>query len=49
MTRVVYVCPDCDSDLEDESFALWCPDCQREVPYACFFLDDDGDDDDHDD
>lgn len=32
---IIYSCPDCDGDLVDEGFALWCPACQRTVPYAC--------------
>ena len=44
--RIIYACPDCDGDLEEDGSGLWCPHCQRTAPYACFFLDDDGDDDD---
>jgi hypothetical protein len=33
MTSWIYTCPDCDGDLEDEGFSLYCPRCQRPVPY----------------
>ena len=42
--RVIYTCPDCDADLEEDGFGLWCPECERAVPYACFFIEDDPDD-----
>jgi uncharacterized Zn finger protein (UPF0148 family) len=28
---VVYSCPDCGTDLEDDG-GLWCPECERPVP-----------------
>jgi uncharacterized Zn finger protein (UPF0148 family) len=28
---VVYSCPDCGADLEDDG-GLWCPECERPVP-----------------
>ena len=30
--NLIWTCPDCDADLEDEGFALWCPGCRRPVP-----------------
>jgi hypothetical protein len=34
--RVIYACPnlDCDGDLEEDGFELWCPRCKQTVPYA---------------
>jgi Zn finger protein HypA/HybF involved in hydrogenase expression len=31
---VIYSCPDCDGDLTEEGFGLWCPACETTVPYA---------------
>ena len=42
---VIYSCPDCDGDLEDDECGLWCEECQRSVPYALL---DGGTDDDQD-
>ena len=46
MTRIIYSCPDCDGDLEDEGATLWCPDCETRVPYAVLADGEDGDPDD---
>lgn len=34
---LIWPCPDCQGDLEDEGFSLWCPDCWRPVPYDIMF------------
>ena len=49
MTRIIYRCPECLSDLEDEGATLWCPSCEASVPYAVLAPEDDGDTDDNDD
>ena len=36
---VIWSCPDCDGDLEHDSYGLWCPRCEQVVPYACLPLD----------
>jgi hypothetical protein len=45
---VIYSCPDCDGDLEDDDCGLWCQHCESSIPYAVLATDDDGDSDDHD-
>jgi hypothetical protein len=32
--QLIYTCPDCDGDLDEDAFAMWCPACERSVPYA---------------
>ncbi len=31
---IIWSCPDCDGDLEDDAYAMWCRHCERTVPYA---------------
>jgi len=31
---VIWSCPDCDGDLEEDGTAMWCRHCERAVPYA---------------
>jgi hypothetical protein len=33
---VIYSCPDCDGDLIDEGFELYCPACERTLSFAQF-------------
>ena len=48
--RIIYACPDCFGDLEEDGYDLWCPACQRTIPAA--MIDgpyyDEGDNDDRD-
>lgn len=44
---VIYSCPDCDGDLEDEGLTLWCPTCETSVPYAALATDDGDPNDQH--
>jgi predicted amidophosphoribosyltransferase len=30
---LIWPCPDCQGDLDDEGFSLYCPACERPVPY----------------
>ena len=30
---VIYSCPDCDGDLEEDAFDLWCPACEVSVSF----------------
>ena len=47
--RVIYACPDCCGDLEEDGYDLWCPACERTVPAAMVSGPyDERDDDDHD-
>ena len=46
--RIIYACPDCGGDLEDEGLTLWCPACETSVTYAALAADDGGDDDPRD-
>ena len=41
MDDVIWSCPDCDGDLERDSYGLWCPACEQVVPYACLPADPD--------
>ena len=41
--RVIYACPDCDGDLEEDADGLWCPDCERTVPNSLIALDPESD------
>lgn len=31
MDDVILSCPDCDGDLERDSYGLWCPSCEQVV------------------
>ena len=37
--RVIYACPDCEGDLEEDAFELWCPGCQSAVSLADMHVD----------
>ena len=41
--RVVYACPDCESDLQEDAFALYCTGCEAEVPYSQIVTDPESD------
>jgi Zn finger protein HypA/HybF involved in hydrogenase expression len=45
MGDVIWSCPDCDGDLDDDGDTLWCPACQQSVSAVMaglhFDLDDD--------
>jgi hypothetical protein len=41
--RIIYSCPDCQGDLDDDGYDLWCPSCQRSVPWYLVAGDDDDD------
>jgi hypothetical protein len=43
--NLVFSCPDCWSDLEDEYWDFWCPTCERAVSWYEFadLLDDEDD------
>ena len=43
MDDVIWSCPDCDGDLEHDSYGLWCSRCEQVVPYACLPADPDDD------
>ena len=31
---VIYACPDCDGDLEQDTYDLFCPACETAVSYT---------------
>ena len=37
--RVIYCCPDCEGDLEEDADCLWCPGCQAAVSLADMHVD----------
>ena len=37
--RVIYACPDCEGDLEEDGLELWCPGCERAASAADMHVD----------
>ena len=37
--RVIYSCPGCEGDLEEDAFELWCPACEATVSLADLHVD----------
>jgi hypothetical protein len=46
--KLVWSCPDCWTDLEDEGWNLYCPQCDRSVSWMEFAADLDPYDERHD-
>ena len=41
VSAIVWSCPECQADLVDTGFNLWCPVCERYWSFTLFMGDDD--------